>query len=344
MTAFPRSPFLALAAAETVEGTPRRRFAKELIRCGLYYKAADNLEFEVTPDTLVHWRNTFQAMKAAGIRVPMPATHERSGDPDANRGYIDDLVIDGDSLIGIATMIGKDGIDAAARSDVSIFSPPYYVDDQKRRWERPIMHVALTTEPVVSGLRDFVPIAASRNAQETAMIEQIKTLVKAAGIDTEVTAANAGDLAKQAAAAITAARTKSAIGGQNPPATATSAATPDPMLVKLAADNRRMKLDSLVAAGRITPAVRDKLAETYIGKENGALTVALSRGDDGSQFDALVAALAENKPVPMGELSGPQLPGIALGNPAVTPEKSSLIETAKAQRAAWEKQHGQLPN
>lgn len=83
---------------------------------------------------------------------------------------------------------------------------------------------------------------------------------------------------------------------------------PDPMLLKLAADNRSVKLDQLVTAGKITPAVREKLKGVFIGKDNAALALSLSAGT-ADEFDAIVAALAENNPVKTGEMTGAQVHG-----------------------------------
>jgi hypothetical protein len=78
----------------------------------------------------------------------------------------------------------------------------------------------------------------------------------------------------------------------------------DPMLLRLAGKSRKQDLEWLVAAGKITPAVRDKLARLHA--TDAALSLSLTpAGID--HFDALVAALAENgSVVPMGERTGPQ--------------------------------------
>lgn len=87
----------------------------------------------------------------------------------------------------------------------------------------------------------------------------------------------------------------------------------DPMLVKLTGDNRKMKLDQLVAACLLTPDIRKKIDEKY--GENEAIAASLKDGDDGSDFDFLVGILAENDPVTLTEKSGAQIIKAALKDP-----------------------------
>ena len=114
------------------------------------------------------------------------------------------------------------------------------------------------------------------------------------------------------------------------PRTVSASRSPDPMLVKLAAENYGMKLDQLVASRKITPAVAGKLKAQYIGPSAQALALSLSRGPDGTaHLDGLILALGENAPMPeLGERSAAQ--GFTLGNPyrdpAADPETRSAIE------------------
>jgi hypothetical protein len=94
------------------------------------------------------------------------------------------------------------------------------------------------------------------------------------------------------------------------------------MLIKLSSENRLNKLNALVEAARITPAVRDKLEEQYASEKS--LTLSLSRGGD--NFDELVSALAENDPVELAEKSGPQTLALSM---QVEGGKNPLVEDAK---------------
>lgn len=85
----------------------------------------------------------------------------------------------------------------------------------------------------------------------------------------------------------------------------------DRSIVRLAAENRRMKLDKLVASGKITPAVRSRLEAHFVGPNDRAVALSLANGTVG-QFDALVDALEHNVSVSLGEKSGRQ---VVLANP-----------------------------
>jgi hypothetical protein len=69
-----------------------------------------------------------------------------------------------------------------------------------------------------------------------------------------------------------------------------------------------LKTDALVKAGKITPAVVDKLKASFIGADNGLIRASLSvAGEADTPLDLMLAALEENtRAVHMGELTGPQ--------------------------------------
>jgi hypothetical protein len=151
-------PARAVAKQRRVAGQPVRRFLKELIKAGHYVKESDGLEFDVTPDLLEHWAATFARMRANGLNVPVPSGHTHDG--EANRGWVRHLFRAGDSLYGVVDLVG-DGIPMAATNDVSIYAVPEFTDGHGNRYQWPILHVALCTDPVVPGLGGFLPIAAA---------------------------------------------------------------------------------------------------------------------------------------------------------------------------------------
>jgi hypothetical protein len=148
----------AVAKRRSVAGQPVRRFLKELIKTGHYVKESDGLEFDVTPALLAHWAATFARMRANGLNVPVPSGHTNDG--AANRGWVRHLFHAGDSLYGVVDLVG-DGIGMAATNDVSIYAVPEFTDGHGNRYQWPILHVALCTDPVVPGLGGFLPIAAA---------------------------------------------------------------------------------------------------------------------------------------------------------------------------------------
>jgi len=328
------------AGMERREGdVPIRRYRKELIRSGQYVKATDDVAFEVTDATLDHWVGTFAQWTRAGNKVPVPLTHRDPSNPDQNRGWLVDLYRDEHSLIGILDLVGEDAAQLALTSDVSIFVPPETTDGKGNVYVRPITHVALCTDPVIPGLAGFESIAAS--LQQTGNTEEktMKEIAVALGLDEAATVEDilaaiaklkkggeeSAKKAEEVEASLTAkvdelTKTKDALELSLKPR------TPDPLLVKLASENRGMKLDALVAAARITPAVKAKLAERYVKAE--ALSLSLAKGDDG--FDELIAILAENDPVKLKEQTGPQV--LSLGGGPGGKDTPNAIQQDVARR------------
>lgn len=300
------------------DGVPRAKFRKTLIKKGQYVKDSENLEFTVSDGTLKHWATQFKRMTENGVRVPIPATHDGEGDPDKNRGYVVDMRVEGDELVGTCEMIGEDAITAAARSDVSISSPSTFVDGKGERYDRPIVHVAMVTDPVVPGLGEFVPIAASRRRVKTMDWTKIKEKM---GIDVEITDANAEELIlshvdkvdkelkelKEQHEALTKKAEELKVELSKGSNGAVRKAV-DPLLVKMTAENISNKFDGLVRAGHVTPAVKDKLTSIFVGEgEPTALEASMKSVEDPTKvIDQVVEALKSNDPVRLGELTGPQ--------------------------------------
>ena len=320
---------VSLAAVKISNGKPVQRFRKELIHTGQYVKESDNIEFEVTENTLKHWAATFSQMKKAGLKVPILLQHINN--PEANRGYAHDMFVDGDSLIGILDLIGEDGIALAGRTDVSIYSPPDYVDGKGNKYLRPITHVALCTDPVIPGLGDWKEVAASLTRKEEFAMQWTK-IQEALGLEEPLTDETAVetilsylDAMKKKLAELQEADEKEA-AAVAAAKTAADKPEPDPLLIKLALENRHVKLAQLVQAGRITPAVKDKLVEQFATEKTLALSLRSGRDD---KFDALIAILAENDPVELKEQTGPQT--LQLAHPA---HPSSNLLIADAERRA----------
>lgn len=322
----------------------KQRFRKELVKAGEYVHEADGYEFAITTDTLHHWAKTFAAMKANGVKVPIPATHEGMGDPDKNRGYVTDMFVDDNSLVMTCELIGKDALAAAARSDVSIGVPIDFTDGHGNEYSRPITHVAMVTDPVIPGLGDFIPIAASRTRKEK-KVKKYAELVKALELKEEVNDDNVVALVlshhkaqseklveftEQVASLETKLKAKPKLAASEDK-DKDKGKPIDPVLLSLAADNRGMKLDALVAAGKVTPDVRKELVATFIGDDQKALTLSLQSGGD--VFDRVVAAFATNDPVKLAETTRPQT--LVLGGVKDNDkDKDVLIDDAKARAKA----------
>lgn len=479
--------------ARIENGVPVRRFRKDIIRTGSFVKASDDLNFDVSTDTLDHWVAQFSQWTANGNKVPVPVTHKAAGNPKDNAGWVVDMYREDDRLVGVFDLVGEDASKLALASDVSIFVPPTHTDGSGHKYTRPITHVALCTDPVIPGLGKFEAIAAShlslasdedgewitvsgrhifipdgedkdeivkgyiaknkggggktkdskvdaaevselnprelragekagnwaekfdKTKSESWKVGWIKNrewetgrvngkyrkyvskssikfldkaictwygykyaaedekeatrkktpsymnrrgessriqdmgpgglsqgklnlsqeqdmdkIAKALGVDPESEDIEAACLAaisklvdekKEAeneTAELSQAKKELELSMQPK--------TPDPLLVKLASENRAMKLDALVAAARITPAVKDDLTKQFVATE--ALSLSLSKGGDG--FDDLVVALAKNDPVVLGEVSRAQVKAVALSRQDT---KTNVLEADADRRA-----------
>jgi hypothetical protein len=336
------APALSLSDSRQESGVPVQTFRKEVVRTGEYFKASDGISFKVTPAMLDHWALIFSQFTQAGNKVPVPLTHDDPGNPGNNRGWVKSMYRDGDSLFANMDLIGVDGPKLALTSDVSIFSPPEYTDGKGNKYLRPITHVALCTDPVIPGLKPFEAIAASLNtkgssnmnkiakalglkedASEEDILAAISKLSKSEKDLEAILSAKTTDLTAKVAALEEATKKTAALElSLNPK-------KPEPILLKLAGENRGTKLSALVAAARITPAVKDKLAKVFV--DGDALALSLSRGDE--TFDQVVAALADNNPVELKELSGQQALELA-GGPAKGTEKNAVQKNLAKRRAA----------
>jgi len=267
------------------------QYRKELIRVGQYVKAATNQRINVTKERLNHWVKTFSQWIANGNKVPIPAMHEREGDPLANQGWVTSLFIKGNSLYGIMELFDET---LALVSDVSIAVPNEITDGKGNKYKQPITHVALTTTPVVSGLEDFIKLSLSTGENNMDFIKKIAAKLKIAKENpTEEDVMLALDSNVAAPAAL-----------EN------QTAVPATQVVKLVSENREIKLSGLVKAGIITPAIKDVIAARYV--ENKAVTLELSKGEDDG-FDFLYDVLSKNNPVDLKEVTGVQ--SLELSNP-----------------------------
>lgn len=342
------TPFLLLAAQRTEGGQPVKRFRKELIRTGTY-RTADSVHFTVDTEALDNWALQFARMSGNGVKVPVPSGHNTA--PDANRGWMVDIFREDDSLFGIVDLVGEDAIKMAGRSDVSLYSPAHLDDGKGNSYKWPITHVALCTDPVIPGLEGFVPLAASLGKtpvnvpvftayKETPVSFEFKKIQKALGIEETLTEANADKAIVASFSGVTEkigtlmkevmhlksdlVKAKAAKPGEPKPNEV------DPELLRLSRENHSMRLEGLVAGGRITPAVRDKLSAAFIGEDGAALKLSLSSGSN-KTFDLVLAALADNDPVKLGEKTGGQVLSLSGG---LTSGNEQLDEGIQAEMAA----------
>lgn len=312
-------------------GQPRRRYVKDLIRVGDWHKAGDS-PVKIDRDRLDHWVDTFNRMKAAGVKVPLPVGH--TNDAEKNRGDTIEMYRDGDTLYGVVDLIGEDAIPLASRSEVSIFAAPSVLAGDGTSFSDAIAHIAIVTDPVVNKQSNFVPIAASRGgtvnvpvvrmAQESPTMIDWKTIAAPLGLDiATLTDATAGEaitakITALTAASKTAAETAAALTAAREQVKTLELARGkpidiDPSDLEDEADRMGVQIADLATAGNITPAVRDGLSVLLCGKAGARPAISLSRkaavaaGFTLPLAREVVRILKDNDPVKLGEQTKAQL-------------------------------------
>ena len=277
------------------------RFKKELIKVGNYIKESTGQKIDVALDTLKHWVREFDRWTAAGNRLPIPLGHERANQPEANRGWVTSMFIEGNSLYGILELSDES---LAKTTDVSICVNPELTDGKGIKYNNVISHVALTTQPVVGGLSGFQTLSLSLTGENT--MEFLKKLAEKLGLK---------DATEDAVML--------ALDKKIVPPQEDNDSNP---LVMLFSENRVNKLNTLVKGGIITPAVKDAIIAKYVTPESIALELNNGVKDD---FDFICKILMENRPVKLEAISGVQ--SLELSNPGV--KESPMRKVVNKKRA-----------
>jgi hypothetical protein len=320
------SPFILSNEAE-------RLYRKQLIYEGEFVTPKGQ-RIKVDRSLIDHWAKSHKELIAAGFTPPLPLEH--TTDPEKNRGQVLAMEVGADekgrySLFGTVKFSDAEAEKLAARTNVSVYAPPEF-KYAGRKWSSPITHVALTNYPVVPSLGNFQTIAASlqgeiKMAFDWTPIQELLDLPEG----TELTDETAVTVLTMAIDAL-----KKAAGEKpaekKPDETPAPDKKPDPVplsasFVGILRDNRRMKLDALQQAGKLTKAARDKLEKQYLGDE--ALSLSLSSQTGGDGFDQMVEVLSANdRCVPLIEKTGRQVVVLS-NNGAGGGEESPLVKDAK---------------
>jgi len=284
----------------------------------------------------------FKRMSANGVRVHIPADHSDAAAD--NRGYVLTLKRVGDRLMALCQFIGADAIRDAARNQVSIGVAPTFVDGHGRVYHDAIVHVALTPVPVVPGQGSFIP-AETFSADSTpagvltlatAQFQRRANMAQKMLPCSEETLSALHDLVPGLSDAPDEQKLDAILQHIQ-----SLSADNDAANLSLAPDVRQALLDAVkakrdlcVSRGALTPAVADTLMARLAPANE---VIGLSRREsDATLALSIFSALAENKPISLGERTGSQaralmraVPGEAQPPGAPLYEKMAAIADGK---------------
>jgi hypothetical protein len=103
------------------------------------------------------------------------------------------------------------------------------------------------------------------------------------------------------------------------------------MVVKTLQENRVLKLTRLAEQGKISTAQKDKIAKSWASTET--VSLALSSGSDGSDFDDLVSTLDMGEARKPGAMSGVQTMSLSDGRKNGEAKPSGLVAVAERRAA-----------
>lgn len=312
---------LSSSLATDASGQPVQRFRKDIISVGEWVHPNTGEKISVTRERLARFAATFAAMKAAGVRVPVPSDHTESA--EKNRGWVEDMWVEGDRLYAELSLIGDDAIREASRNHVSIFLMGKLTDGKGNEYDDAIAHVALTPTPVISGQDGFIALSAGRvpvlSLAGANDMDYLKKVALALGItigdgakedevekmvmdaiaklkDGGAAAATAAKEATEAKAALSTARTTIAeLEAKLKPREI------DPTVLKLSRKNRELELSRRVESGKLSQAAADKIKAAWIGDDK-ALALSMSPAMDAA-WEQTLEAIDVNEPKPKGEVT-----------------------------------------
>lgn len=328
-------------------GQPHRRYVKDLVRVGEFFKASTGQAISVGQNDLETLEKSTKRYIANGNKVTLPAGHDTSGNPDKNRGYVTDVYLDGDTLYGVIEAIGEDAIAATSRSHVSIYSPPEWIDGAGNKYEWPIRHVALTADPVLNNQGGFVPIEAAQGDEPVKaefltpktkeIVMDFSALATRLGITDPITEENAVEVIGGAFDALKAKPDANQLAMAQEEVktlkTRLAAAAPKELSHNERGMAKRLvksELSNRIKDGNITPVVAGKIEKLLSGSD---LMLSFNESGDPIALQFL-EALKENDVVKLGEQTGRQV--VALSQREAPDEaEESEVETAAAAAKQW---------
>ena len=328
---------LATSATIPANGTPVKRFLKDVISAGQYTHPIHGWSLDVTPERMDKWAGNFAKMRGNGVDVEVVKDHSlaagdvvgyvtemcRGGNPDFMSAYPE--AKDPNRLYAVHEMRG-DGIDLVGKcKNVSILVDKDFTDGKGNNYGEAITHSAVVQQPVAAGQGEFMALSrggvkervslyvmgSEQEPKETSMFN-LAQLREVLGAGEDLTEENAltrlserlsasatekQDLQKKLTNLET--QVEDLKKGQKK-----AASTIDLDALDMLAEGAESKIDGLVAKAKITPAVATDLKALFIGAAGKRNVLALSRtaveGATESLVKQLCAALDKNNPVELG--------------------------------------------
>jgi hypothetical protein len=150
---------------------PIQHYRKVLVKAGTWHRRNGAGRFQLSHDDLDDAVKNYNLRKAAGIKPWLPDCHMNSRLAAANNGEVDDVVREGDDLVGKLRVVGTKGAEAVLKNDVSVHlvngNDELVIDAHGTPYKGYVLHhVALTPNPNQPHLGPFQRIAASADATD----------------------------------------------------------------------------------------------------------------------------------------------------------------------------------
>lgn len=317
---------------ELENGLVAQDFEKDALHIGSYEHPKHGWKLRMTRDRIGRLVQAFALMTKNGVDVEVVVDHKL--DAESVRGYTKDMQVGDDGGLMVRLQMRGEGAIELAKTvkNVSVLIDRDFKDGKGRSYGEAITHVSLCQQPVVPGQAEFVPVAASASGaanypvltfsqeggqeMDPKLLKKIQELV---GGD-EVTEETALSRVLDHLASTTEERDQlkeqvKTLSDADPEKTKKDddkdgKLSLDPEIAEQAAATATRELDMLVEKGRITPAVKDKLALALVGEAGDRKSFALSIvGGNGKQsiLTMVVDALRDNDPIELAKKTGAQV-------------------------------------
>ncbi len=342
-------PFTALPEdlPTEINGHPVRYFWKEMLRVGQYrHPIHRDWKLSVTAERLDKWISNFHAARAsAGFKPFVPIRHQ-DFDATANLGWIIDMKREGDSLLGLHQMIGRDAALAAARNESSVCIRPFR-DKTGAEYDELLEHNALVPDPVATGLEPFVALSAGEaqtpvavyqlSASEPDLADKLRQIL-GGGLTEEQLLDQVCQLSGQLQASRSAlseaenrvVELSRTVARQSPES---------PEVLRERSLRIEERLTSLVQSGRLSPAYAQRVRRVVVQLPDGSpIAVALSRqaGAEDCLAGQVIDLLKDFEPAPaLGESTGPQVLALARaipGQESIDPDNALIAHARRMYR------------